>query len=976
MGYCTTTSLRISAIVVTAAAGLAASGADIPRTAAAEKPAAFCYFTSDGSSYVEASEMQKLAELVELQLAARTDVTWVERTRLPAILDELKLSASGMVDSAGALRLGRLLKADLLIKGSLTSGRWQPLGTSPLKGAVPPPAAPRLLLEVVDLARADVLAARTVELPADGAGKFKIAGATVEQVGRSATEAVAAARNELDRLANAIRIAPLYFRNAELSSRLDFFEADLREKFRARNAKPVAAGQAARRYLQFPHAHDALDEANLIATGLVESDREQWNDIADYYVWGTYREVDSAGVEFPEVRVAVEFSIWDGRKPVRTIAHGGTVKELKQLIERIAVAIESETQAPRHERTADDVRKRTAEDLRLQAADLQEWVLQDNFGNVSAEWLRRWGQCVKLLATASFLDPTNEPARRELVIETTRKDVRALDGWGTAPIRRMETAGRAWKAYCDQFGFGYVHVQARKVKNVAGFMADNRIENGAAWMYLLSAEHAVGGYMPDDTPADAAAAWRKHLEREYRDRIRLICEKRPQLFGYGWHNLLTQILHVFRDDQLRAEAVEAIWPVLLEGKHAINVSRVETDIRKTFATLGRPERADSLLADARRKWPDAKFSSGIRVVGPYVPGPIQTSSPLATVVKVTPQLVTFHKNSNIWDVTALAVADERIWIGLHGQFFGDGWEEYQLFARRLDGTLTRRLARFQTSRVTAMLPDEGRLWVAQDGDGIRRLDPKTEEVESITARDGSPTQNVMVLKRHDDTLFAGGGEHNRGVLGSFNLVKKVWVRYELPERTVSERGAPIAAEPACQVFQVACDSTWMAASTARYQSSTTQILVRRRDGGSWTDIVERLRTSHFEFSHFQNAWRPHVIGLEFVDEQLWVATTRGLIGYDPKTDQFTHLGPTLGWEISAMAQVGDRLWCVAESNAGLPTDRHAACLAVFDTRQKRWEKQLDVPELRKAGAMTLHGDTLWIGQGRSQTVLLGIDVTK
>jgi len=77
-------------------------------------------------------------------------------------------------------------------------------------------------------------------------------------------------------------VAPLYFQNVHKNSRLDFFEKDLQWEFAKRNQK-----QTKYRYLQFPRSKDALPEAELIGSGIAQSDQNEWRRIADYYVWGS-----------------------------------------------------------------------------------------------------------------------------------------------------------------------------------------------------------------------------------------------------------------------------------------------------------------------------------------------------------------------------------------------------------------------------------------------------------------------------------------------------------------------------------------------------------------------------------------------------------------------------------------------------------------------------------------------------------------
>jgi TolB-like protein len=60
-----------------------------------------------------------MADLLATDLARVRAITVVDRARLQAILDEIKLSQSGAVDSATGVRAGKLIQAGTLIQGSL-----------------------------------------------------------------------------------------------------------------------------------------------------------------------------------------------------------------------------------------------------------------------------------------------------------------------------------------------------------------------------------------------------------------------------------------------------------------------------------------------------------------------------------------------------------------------------------------------------------------------------------------------------------------------------------------------------------------------------------------------------------------------------------------------------------------------------------------------------------------------------------------
>jgi TolB-like protein len=60
-----------------------------------------------------------MADLLATDLARVRGITVVDRARLQAILDEIKLSQSGAVDSATGVRAGKLIQAGTLVQGSL-----------------------------------------------------------------------------------------------------------------------------------------------------------------------------------------------------------------------------------------------------------------------------------------------------------------------------------------------------------------------------------------------------------------------------------------------------------------------------------------------------------------------------------------------------------------------------------------------------------------------------------------------------------------------------------------------------------------------------------------------------------------------------------------------------------------------------------------------------------------------------------------
>jgi curli biogenesis system outer membrane secretion channel CsgG len=78
---------------------------------------AVLYFQNSGGPAYDALKVG-MAQMLINDLVGTEDVTVVERTELQAILDELELGHSGMVDPDTAARVGKLLGAEWMAMGT------------------------------------------------------------------------------------------------------------------------------------------------------------------------------------------------------------------------------------------------------------------------------------------------------------------------------------------------------------------------------------------------------------------------------------------------------------------------------------------------------------------------------------------------------------------------------------------------------------------------------------------------------------------------------------------------------------------------------------------------------------------------------------------------------------------------------------------------------------------------------------------
>ena len=276
-------------------------------------------FTSDDHLMRSADGAAQWSALTQDALAWQEPaVVWLERAQLHLAADELHLSVGGYTSADHSLRVGKWLKADLAILGRFTRNERTDDGHT-------------LRLEVVDLNRADTLAARTIHLDGDRRAAVTVDPALIPATAAALRDALAEARGKLARTPSQTVLAPLFFCNTDPSPRLNSFGSDLMS----------ALAQAATRtpdvrVLNFPAADVARGEADLVVRGLAESDADAWQHVADLYVWGSYRELPGSETAFAQTPVELELTLWDGASPPLRLREKTVVAQLPALAGRLA----------------------------------------------------------------------------------------------------------------------------------------------------------------------------------------------------------------------------------------------------------------------------------------------------------------------------------------------------------------------------------------------------------------------------------------------------------------------------------------------------------------------------------------------------------------------------------------------------------------------------------------------------------------
>ncbi len=275
---------------------------------------------SEGESSREGAT---LGDYLQVKLHGLPDVDWIERGDLDKILGEAKLKVLGDQGVSGVV-LGRLLKADVVLEGTLENPSWEGAGHEERYTT-------RLTLQVIDLTNASLLAEESMESPA-GADGGPTAPAELERAAGIALRLLTTALRERRAAAPALQLAPIFVANAGASPRLDQWEEKWQDALRQ---EAVARPEV--RLLRFQGLEPALQEQKLAHLGFTEADPAVWQNAADGYIWGNYQEVPVQNtVAFEDTEVEAELFLQMGRDEPRRFARRFVVKDFPEVSRAMA----------------------------------------------------------------------------------------------------------------------------------------------------------------------------------------------------------------------------------------------------------------------------------------------------------------------------------------------------------------------------------------------------------------------------------------------------------------------------------------------------------------------------------------------------------------------------------------------------------------------------------------------------------------
>ncbi len=451
-------------------------------------------------------------------------VAFVERQKIARILAEQRLMMA--LGAEGAVAWGRGLGADLLVLPEVV-----PL---PDEGVGAPAATVgpgwTVRLTVIDPEKASVMSATEVAARGDrenGPTSLDVERAAADLTGRLLADARRLAEDR-----QKTPVAVLFFENmTPASDRLDGYGADL-------VAGAAAAGEeAGLRMLRFPAVGESRAEQDLAVSGFVAAGT-RWDEIARWWVWGEFEEVDWEARPFAEAGVVVRARVWDGVNRPLLIEERGTAGDRAGLAARVAERVAVAIRSGQPTGVAEPPEKLAAglfeQALALQAENI------DGFMGIDDAWLDRWRRTNRLLDLARFIAPEDRTIALEYVLSRFRQDMYCGGRYYDEPEPLwLLGRARAWGEFTARFGldgewpvtwptrpntadhraWGFHSVAAQSVNAVAGLLGSLAAAPvGSLPLGPGIDPHFVDAVWPLDAKslAELWAEWRTEADRRAR----------------------------------------------------------------------------------------------------------------------------------------------------------------------------------------------------------------------------------------------------------------------------------------------------------------------------------------------------------------------------------------------------------------------------------------------------------------------------
>ena len=336
-----------------------------------------------------------------------------------------------------------------------------------------------------------------------------------------------------------------------------------------------------------------MDEANLVLSGLAQTDLNAWEKVADQYMWGKYSVQNQRVLE-------VTLNVWDGKSDPRvvtlSITNAASAEGAARDLAAMTAPLLSRTTA---NALGDGLRRKISDSLVSHAVALARAAPSAWFN--SGVGLREWLAVVRVLETACFFDPGNRTAR----------ELWARVRWGrpgaTASANEfffVRRRSEAWRKHVEQFGFEYLCPDPPR-----GWWETNSVAAEfvmSAWrpfeIFKFSQDNQGSWGVPRDAGGKEIVGWKRRFGEEFLARL-VNAPYDPQIAGrsltfFDEALAMAREEFVLRDAQKRQRVLERLWPYFLELQHARLGQFDQTylpALKRHFEQIGQPGGDQALL---------------------------------------------------------------------------------------------------------------------------------------------------------------------------------------------------------------------------------------------------------------------------------------------------------------------------------------------------------------------------------------------
>ncbi len=751
-------------------------------------------FTSDDHYYRSSVAAGNFTAALQTSLFERKDFQWVERAQMLAAMDELNLSVLNLSSGASIVRLGKWVKADLVVLG-----RFIKVDRGKRK----------LMIEVIDADRADILAGEELVIPGDTRDAVPLANPDIEAAGKMIQKILSHARRQMERPKTQVLVAPLFFRNISDTSRLDYLEQDLVNTL---SASVPASGDV--RVLRFLRTRQALAEAQLVVLGLVDTNPKAWQRVADMYVWGSYKEEKSPGLSFDQVPVSMTITLSNGRSELKEITKRVKVGRLSEALKDIAREILLFAGKKSSSGTGPESKSDVAMKLLDRAREIE--ISFDGYGRGNQEFLgsnlgkslRR--NLIETLEVARFFDPGNRDLHEKVL--TVR--------WGSyvtyfsSPLDFLSK----WEKFVDYEQYKMAFGLLGKDHRINSWLIRNYMATIQNILWDLRQREHLENF-PIDVPETVCKQWQNRFAREFVNTARQVVNQSGS-FAEGMNDYSSWLicLDYMEDPKIKVDLVETIWPVYKphymkwnRGDQNSLSESLEDKILKAYEEVGRPERVKELLSYNLTPTPTAtpvpqRSVQGNRIspilpprqwsgspMGYSYPAPVpgkvkkrnikpnqwiskvpDAVSSVRCILFTPPQTMSerlmLEKFGGVGDtrtlptfyqVEKLLFSQNRLWISYQ---IKKTWEYdnpssppfLSCYVPADDSLFNVSKMIGEHSLINDLYYSDGKIWLALAFDGVWSLNPETLAVRRFTGKEGLLTLNMRTVTRSENRLLFGG----------------------------------------------------------------------------------------------------------------------------------------------------------------------------------------------------------------------------